>query len=156
MCVPYVAKCLSPPRVLLADAIQQQSSSICKAEEKHSLSQSIGREHLLRHGWEDIDNEEERKQHRLAFIWPNKSGPQFALDDETAARVRPFPKDWTDAFDDKMLLSQAMKGSTFTTPCIEPPPKEEDINKRIVCISSNIDVGLKGRVYMFTTINKSY
>ena len=56
-----------------------------------------------------------------------KSGPQFALDDETAAHVRPFPKDWTDAFDDKMLLSQAMKGSTFTTPCIESPPKEEDI-----------------------------
>ena len=85
-----------------------------------------GREYLLRNGWEDAADEEPQ-QKRLAFIWPNKSGPRFAMDDATAARVRPFPKDWTDSFDDKILLSRAMKESSFTPPCVPSPPKEEDV-----------------------------
>mmetsp|Transcript_25324 Transcript_25324/g.53496 ORF Transcript_25324/g.53496 Transcript_25324/m.53496 type:complete len:156 (-) Transcript_25324:660-1127(-) len=75
-----------------------------------------GRDYLLRHGWKDdglSSNEEMMTTERLAFVWPNKSGPQFEMNDANAAHVRPFPKHWTDVFDDKLLLAHAMEGSAF-------------------------------------------
>jgi hypothetical protein len=92
-----------------------------------------GKDLLLRNGWtfaEDIsvtdkyattsESQNTRKQ-RLALVWPSKSGPQFELKDATGAHIRPFPKVWTDTFDDKLLLAQALEGTSLSPPCIKVP-----------------------------------
>lgn len=93
-----------------------------------------GRDYLLRHGWEmatsaieDDDYTKETRKTRLAFAWTSKSGPQFEIEDVGAAHVRPFPKEWTDAFDDKLRLSRAIEGSAITPVCIASPPREEAV-----------------------------
>lgn len=66
-----------------------------------------------------VDDDASRE--RLAFVWPNKSGPQFSVDDATAAHVRPYPKEATDFLDDKILLSQTLKDTGLMPPHLSSP-----------------------------------
>jgi hypothetical protein len=71
--------------------------------------------HLIhRKGWVEQRSFADRKdnqQARLALIWPNKSGPQFAMDDSRAALVRPYPKSITDVLDDMVQLADLLRNS---------------------------------------------
>lgn len=72
-----------------------------------------GRKYLKeRGGWEELDKQVEDSQ-LLQFIWPNKSGPQFAMDMLFPASIRPYPKDVTDTLDDKKSLARIMEGTNI-------------------------------------------
>lgn len=94
---------------------------------------------------DDDDEEEEDKKQcsqnginnsyvRLQFAWPNKSGPQFDIDDPMAPSIRPYPKYMTDILDDKLSLAQLLTfsssncdsniGPKIITP---PPPQDQEI-----------------------------
>lgn len=69
---------------------------------------------LLRHGWQLRNNTVARgdnakpSSNRLALAWPNKSGPQFEMNDATAAHIRPYPKHLTDVLDDKVRMADLL------------------------------------------------
>lgn len=42
-------------------------------------------------------------------MWPSKSGPQFAIDDETAAHIRLYPKSVTEIMDDKIQPARILQ-----------------------------------------------
>ncbi|CAJ1942132.1 unnamed protein product [Cylindrotheca closterium] len=102
-----------------------------------------GRDYLLKNGWQVLleNNNDDADNfniaavplgtQRLGFVWPTKTGPQFQIDDATAAHIRPFPKHMTDIFDDKLQLAEALKGTTLAPPCLLQPlvPKTIDPQK---------------------------
>ena len=45
----------------------------------------------------------------LAFIWPNKSGPQFPMDTIAPSIVRPYPTSVSECVDDKLCLAQMLE-----------------------------------------------
>jgi hypothetical protein len=79
-----------------------------------------GKQYLLQNGWTAIEKEtscstttttttttatpQNNNNHRLALIWPSKTGPQFEMDDLMAAHTRPYPRHITDVLDDKLRL----------------------------------------------------
>jgi hypothetical protein len=74
-----------------------------------------GRNHLVHDaGWSYLDtspppHDDDTNHLPLAFIWPNKSGPQFATNVLFPALVRPFPTHATNEIDDKILLDKLMR-----------------------------------------------
>lgn len=72
--------------------------------------------HLVRCGWQQLKNNDIfSSDARLALIWPNKSGPQFEMDDSAAAHIRPYPRHLTDVLDDKIRLAELLsEGATGT------------------------------------------
>jgi hypothetical protein len=88
-----------------------------------------GREHLIRHGFCSIPPSDVEAGRgcceRLSFVWPNKSGPQWEVDDATAAYIRPFPKRGaTDLLDDKIELSRIFQGTDTVLPRFISTPDE--------------------------------
>ena len=53
---------------------------------------------------------------RLAFVWPNKTGPQIDIDDNDVAVVRPYPAHITNLLDDKVLLANLLQGRLDLAP----------------------------------------
>jgi hypothetical protein len=61
-------------------------------------------------GWSILDGEPCITQTtRLKFVWPSKSGPQFAMGGTQAACIRPYPKHVTDLLDDKLSSTLLFK-----------------------------------------------
>lgn len=90
----------------------------------------VGKEYLLDHGWTRVDGEDSvpdysKTNQKLAFIWPNKTGPQFELSDIQAAWIRPYPKHITDVVDDKLRLAQCVEGLGISPTSIASPDDAE-------------------------------
>jgi len=64
----------------------------------------------------DLGNNNEEP---LAFIWPNKSGPQFPIDSTAPAFVRPYPTSVTECVDDKLLLAKTLRPYDVMPECLD-------------------------------------
>ena len=89
-----------------------------------------GKQRLLhRKGWMEIQQPPteypDDNETRLALIWPNKSGPQFEIDDEKAAHIRPYPKHVTDVLDDKVRLRKLLQHTEIMPPHTASPDEAD-------------------------------
>lgn len=92
-----------------------------------------GRSYLLSKGFQLLVAEPSSSlfHERLKFAWPNKSGPQFEMNDTAAPQIRPYPKRVTDLLDDKIRLADLLRtSSTSIAPKCIPLPDEADDDKR--------------------------
>jgi hypothetical protein len=93
------------------------------------LSQA-GQAFLMKKGeWQLLTEPPSHHLHgRLQFVWPNKSGPQFEMDDNQAPYIRPYPKDATDLLDDKLSLAHLLDthARDISPRTIETPDEAEE------------------------------
>jgi hypothetical protein len=102
---------------------------------------AAGRTYLLHHGFQELSDPllvaaaagagTPQQKQRLEFVWPNKSGPQFDVNDAAAARVRPYPTAVTEVLDDKILLAaELLKDDSPIMPPFITHPDQATEDKR--------------------------